>query len=362
MNGFQAICDTIREECNSDLLPPFLDVSIELFSKAHIYYRIYKQTRMNQNIARDPSQGNPAVYGAALQLASDYTTIGSYAVNIALVTKCTEDLLQEYRRLSEDYQRLRHTIDWQYPLYHSVDWKRKGNSNRLLSPSLSILWQIQIMGRVEQILKIIRCALDVFWQLFKLSMCLCDVYLLLDGDSQTRYTACTELVADWNDYQNQLKEDHKCLVEELEKGCDLADRILTRLGIEKDSDFIIDQLKQEIGKCAQETEQVLENLYDRADETLDTVYIQGVITPLHINLTEGSATAPILPYDRFPPWAGQAIVINPSAKSPPLSVDSATEFVLNLVDLPVLKNPIKGILQLAEKINQFYQEQNSNKI
>jgi hypothetical protein len=345
MNAFQAIRDTIREEINIDQLPPFLDEAAELLSKAHLYYRGYKQMQINQNAARNPSKGHPGVYGAALHVVSDYTTIGAYAVNLALVTKCTEDLLREYRQLSEEYQRLCHTIDWQYPLYHPVEWKREAKNTQSLSPSLSLLWQVQIMGWVRQILKITRCALVVFWQMFKLSMCLCDAYLLLNGDSQTRYEACTELVAEWDSYRNQLKEDQKRLVRELEKGCDLADRILTRLGAERDSSFIIDRLKQKIEKFTGEAEEVLAGLYDRGIETLDMAYIKGKIAPLHIDLAESTAVAPALPYGRFPPWAGQAVVITP-AKSSPLPLDSAIDFVLENVQLPCIATPMKRIIDL----------------
>ncbi len=357
MNAFQAVCDTVQEELSADQFPPFLNEAVELFSKAHLYYRNYKQIRINQNAARDPSKGNPAVYGAALHLLSDYTTIGSYALNVALIIKCTEDLLREYRQLGEDYHTLYHTIDWHYPLYYAVEWNQEAKKTHPLSPSLSLLWQVQIMGWVRQILQITRCASVVFWQMFKLSMCLCDAYLLLEKDSQTRYEACTELVAEWDNYQTQLKEDQKLLVEELDKGYELADRILTRLGANKDSHFIIDQLKQKIGKFAEGTEEVLEDFYDRVEETLDTAYIKGKIAPLHLNLDEGNAAAPTLPYSRFPPWAGQPIVIAPPAKFLHPSLDSALDFVLDNVEFSFITNPMREVLALADKLNQFYQNQ-----
>jgi hypothetical protein len=316
MNTFQTVRHIVQEELQFDYpLPPYVDNILNVLSKAHIYYRTYKYEQISRKTAQDPTKGHPAVYGAALQLASDYPSIVSYAINVALVAKCTLDLLQEYRQLSESYQRLCQVIDWQYPLYYSVKLKQKVAFSNSLSPSLHFILQVQMMDLVRQMLKICRCALDVFWQIFKLSMCLCDAYLLFNHDPRIRYEACTELVADWKCYRNQLQENQKRLFEEIQKKYRCIDHILNRLGIDKSSTFILEQLKEKVKGLVVEAGEELGNLYDRTEETLDTLYAKGKITSLHINLTAGKAATPALPAGRFPPWGGQAIIL---ASSKPL--------------------------------------------
>lgn len=359
MNTFQALRNSIQEELQADRhLPPFLDEAVELFRKAHMYYRTYRHVQIDQNAYKDPSKGHPAVYGAALQLLGDYTTIGSYAVNIALVTKCAEDILKEYRQLDDDYQRLCEAIDWQYPLYHYVEWKKEEKeSQEIISPYLPLMWQTQTMDMIRQILKITRCALDVFWQIFKLSMCLCDAYLLCNDDPQIRYEACTELVAEWDLYQSQLQEDQKRLVEEIERGSELADRILTHLGVQDDSTSIVSQLKEKIEEFAEEAKDTLDDMYNVAEETLDTIYVKGKITPLHINLTAINAAVPKVPYSRFPPWGGREMAISISAPSEhTIAIDSVENFLVDNMDQFFMTDSVKGVLDLAGSVNYFYKK------
>lgn len=360
MNVFQTVRDIIQTELENDFpLPPFSNEVLSLLSQAHIYYRTYKYEKISQKASKDPSQGHPAVYGAALQLLGDYTSIGSYAINIALVAKCTENLLGEYRQLSESYQKLCQTTDWQYPIYHPIKWKQETKTpQNLLSPSLFLTWQIQAMGWMNQILRVKNCSLDVFRQTFKLSMSLCDAYLVLNDDPQMRYAACTELAANWNGYLNQLKENQKYLLEEIKKRSDLTDRILSELDAEEDSSSIIDQLNAEFKDfLAEQAEKMLEDIQDVAEETLDTFYVKGKITPLHIDLTEGKNATPALPHGRFPPWTGQTVLLHPP-KLPEshsgLIDDIFGNIGSNLSSIP--KSSVKeGFAHLAGCVHHLYQ-------
>jgi hypothetical protein len=356
MNPFQAVRDTIREEIGIQQLPPFLDQTVEVFNKVHLYYRTFKQATFLRKAAQDPSKGNPAVYGAALHLLGDYTSIGSYAVNVALVTKCAQDLLQEYRNLSVDYNVLCQTIKWQYPLYYPIEWKRgKPDAQSILSPSFYLSWHVQEMGFVRQILKITRCALHVFWQLFKLSMSLCDAYLLLNGDSQARYEGCTELIAEWDNYQKHLKESQKFLMKEIEKGSQLADRILEHLAIKNNSSSILAQLKPIIQGLKIDS-QTSHDLFETFQETWDIVYAKGKITPLHIDLAEGTAAPSTLPHGRFPPWAGQQVELikTKTENSAPFNINS---LYFKITDLGIKKrlkelNWLIKLVQLADNTCQ----------
>lgn len=359
-NHFEILRRTLREEIQENYsLPSFLDETVDFFRKAHIYYRTYKYTKIHENASQDSSRGHPAIYGAALQLIGDYTSIGAYAINVALVTKCAQDLLEQYRLLGKDYQKLCQAVNWQYPLYYPIEWqKEKKTSSEVLSPSLYLNWQVHIMGWIRQIQKITRCTLDVFWQMFKLSMCLCDAYLLFNDDPQTRYIACTELVAEWDQYQDQLKENQKRLAKEIEKSRPFIDHLLEQLGIEKKSSFIIDQLKETFETISEATEDVLEDIYDVAVETVDTVYAKGKITPLHIDLAEGNAIAPALPPGRFPPWAGQTVTLAPPAQ-PAISLPKdPLKSVKNLLadNVPLIGKASKGLQNLATRVQQLYKK------
>ena len=81
----------------------------------------------------------------------------------------------------------------------------------------------------------------------------------------------------------------------MKKGSKLADRILTNLGVQEDSTSIVNQLKATIEEFAEEAEETLTDMYNVGEETVDTFYVKGKITPLHIDLTAVHATVPKIP-------------------------------------------------------------------
>ena len=358
MDGFLAVKETILEELDPQAFPPFLHQTVAIFGKLHLYYRTFKQVRLFKKAANDPARGHPAIYGAALHLAGDYTSIG-YAVNVALITKCTEDLLREYRKVSQAYLRLLDAVRWQYPLYHPVEWRRSDPNRQIpISPSIYLLWQVHFMSLARQIQKITQCASLLLWQAFKLSMCLQDAYLLLNGDPQMRFEACTELVGEWELYKNQLQEDQRRLLEEIIKNRQLIDRLLNRMGAPKASQFIIDTL-QAIEKPIQQTAAIvgpMEDVYDTGEEVLDVTYAIGKLTPFHIILAEEQVIPFLLPPSRFPPWAGQKVeLIVPPPPVPPLK--ALEDLFANATISLTLDEPINGLLWLADKMNNIYKEQ-----
>jgi hypothetical protein len=344
MNAFQAVRHTIQQEFRAEELPPFLNQTIEVFRKAHLYYRTFKQIQLFQRAAQHPSQGHPAIYGAAIQLVGDYTSIG-YALNIVLVAKCTEDLLREYRQLTKDYHLLRESLKWQYSPYRPMEWRREGYLARVISPSLYLFYQAQVLGLVRRIMEIACYVLQVVWQSFKISMCLCDAYLILGGDSHARYEACTELVAEWDRYRNQLKEKPIKILKEIERSCALTDRILHEAGATKRCSFIIENLRQKLGKLANQMEEGLNEFGDITEETLDTFYVKDKIIPLHLNLAEGKAAPPALPRRQFPPWAGQKVSLIPKPTN------------LSLPAIDPFEDSWKGLVWLAERLHGLYKNQ-----
>jgi hypothetical protein len=331
MNTFQKVQETIQQELQTIQgypLPSFLQTGLLIFNRAHIYYRTFKFVQMDQKAAQDPSKGHPAVYGAAIQLAGDYSKTVKFATTLLLVIKCAQDLLREYQQLDENYQKLCANVKWEYPIYQTVQWKEETKETQnILSPSFSLSWYVQRLNYVEQMRRITRCSGEVFWQMFTVSMCLCDAYLLFNDDPQIRYEACTELVAKWEDYVNELAEDGELLAEEIKKESEFADRILAQLGVDIDSAYLITQLT-ELSKG------VGGDLCEVAAETAETLFVSGKVTPFHINLEEGSTAAPALPAGRFPPWGGQSV--SDSSPLSPKPSSTSSKSTSKLLDHPIL--------------------------
>lgn len=355
METFQALRETVLEDVATQPIPSFLHTLVSIFEKGHTYNRTFKLLNIFKKADQNPQTGHPAIYGAGLQLAGDYTSLG-YGLNVALLAKCAQDLFNEYSYLSQSYQTFCATIQCHYPLYQPVIWKKAQQEETLIfSPSL-LVYQVRMMQSIEQIHKIFQCTLSMLWQAFRLSMALRDAYLVFEGDPLARYEACTELVANWDDYHRQLQDHQEQLAEEIEKGQALADRILTRLNLQS-SQSILDSLKQKIPQHPK-AEAVLQEVIEVANRTIDAFYIPGKVTPLHIDFAEGKDQPPTLAPGRFAPWAGQKIEIK--AVSPVYSTADPQEvqeddFFMKLLN--PLAGPLKGFLYLAQDIKQIYHKQ-----
>ena len=319
MDSYQAIKETLQAQAP---LPSLLNAAVDIFKKCSIYYRSYKTYRLFNNAAQNPSRGNPAVYGAALQIAGDATAVGSLALHVALTAKCTMDLLQLQRDLSDAYQKLCLTWKWQYPIRRTINWSQQPKGAKLSHiPSLFLPQRVKSVGLAGQVLKTGRCALKVLQQAFKLSMDLSNAYLLLKGDPMMRFEACTDLAANWEHYRESLKNNQTLLCEKIENGSAYADSLLTKLGVQKNSKDIIAGLKQQFSGISDSTNSLRDDLWTAAEETIETVFIPGKITPLHIDLNDGDLASEGLPYNRFPPWGGQAGVL---PKPPSLFVKNSS--------------------------------------
>ena len=340
MHPFQALQLSIQEEFHlHHSLPSFLNQSVELLKRVHIYYRSYQHLKTNGSSSKLPYKKHAAIYGAALHLLGDYTAIGQYALNLALMTKCADDLLHEYKQLDNDYQRLSQSLKWQYPLYQ-VHREEEGQIPlfKRISPSHHSFWNIQCMGLMRQIKKIIHCVFTVFVQIFKLSMSLCDAYLLCNHDTKTRYEACTELVEKWDEYQKKLKSGQIELAEEIKKGALLADRILKHLGVQHNSASIFHDLTGAVTHISK-NQDILKKVHQGAHRTLDSVYVKGKITPLTINLSGLQHTPSTLPYRRFPPWCGQKVIVKNGSQSSSFSTTA---------DQNLMIDPFKAIILTAQ--------------
>ncbi|CUI17665.1 hypothetical protein PNK_2061 [Candidatus Protochlamydia naegleriophila] len=317
-NVFQAIKETTYEEAHHHYpIPYFLEEIVDLFGKVHLYYRAIKNHRLFKQ-AEAEGRGHPAVYGAALHLASDYTRLGSYAIKVALVAKCAEDLLHQYQQLHSSYRQLNDFLFQRFPIYHPIQVRPDSQKTPYLSPSFRLFIDIEVMGFLQRLLKVFSCALQVLKEAFQMSMCLRDTYLLANGDPQAKFDACTELIGDWERYLNQLGDNQAWLREEIAKRRKLADRILTKLEARYPTTVILSRLQD----AAQQTAQVaIDNwapIQQAIFRTVDTILPNGKIAEPRINFGQGLQFIPALPPARYPPWAGQAIHLpsTPSADMP----------------------------------------------
>jgi hypothetical protein len=309
MKIYQAIQSTVWEEfrLQHPSFPKLGHQALLLFGRAHLYYRSFKWIRWSSQSPPGSAQIHPAIYGAAIQTLADTTNIGNYALNIALIAKCAADLLDDYYRLGQSYQRLRETIRHQYPVY-SLVLKSPSTSLQpgVVIPAWLIVQQIRLMQMWRQVCKIMQCVLDVCWQAFQLSVHLQDSYLLFQGDAQTRYEACTEIAADWDRYKNQLGDSQTRLIEEIQKRSHLIDSILSRLGQPTQSAEMIRTLQQRVQTFTNDSRTLITDLTGAATTALRTIYIPGNITSMSLHFTTLSAQNPTLSTQRFPDYGGSS--------------------------------------------------------
>lgn len=302
MKVFQAVTRTIREELKTSYnIPSPLITATNALHKVHLYYRTYQLTSTRKNKGKRSPHQNPAIYGAALQLFSDTTTIGSYVVNIALVTKCTQDLLKEYQKLETALLDFRHAVSFDYPIYHAVKWKTPSRNSK--ANIFAFRLQIQFLKWKRRILLIVQNAFKILQQMFKVSMSLCDAYYILDGHPAIRFIACTELVANWESYQNALTSNLTLLKEEIAKTSALSTRILTKLGLNNQSIKTLHEFVKETKEETQTTTTLFHGIQEALAETVSAVFPAGKIAMPQTAVPPRQRRARLLT-GKFPPWTG----------------------------------------------------------
>lgn len=307
--GIMSLYDAVQKVVGEGVaqmspLPPLLNPTLGILCKAHLFYSTYKLGSSIQK-PRKPLEGNPAVYGAALLFTADYAPLG-YALNIALVAKCAQDLLRGYRQISLSTEKLINVIRSRYPVYHSVEWREeKAKRSRFFLPSTYYIRQLQITRLIAKIQQIFAHLRSILWQTFQLSMAMADAYLVLTGDQRARFYSFTELVADWDKYRTELENDKKRLLEDIQSQTNVADRILKEIHAPKSCEAVIGQLQTELKKESESEEGLLNDLREAFFDTVKTFYVPGKITAMRIDFSEGKAAPAALPPGQYPPWGGQ---------------------------------------------------------
>jgi hypothetical protein len=247
---FQAIFNTVSREMPQ--IPLAVQRLIEWFRGAHDYYRWYKLHTLQQQARDNGIPAQAALYGPAITFLANVSETVNFAVNFAIVTKCTMDILSKYRELNDSIREFQDTLCWKIVLQDSA---RLENEIHIYSLSVFLSFNDGVSTLFLQVIKIARCALTVLWKAFELSMILQDAYLFFNRDNQTRFFASTDLVVNWRSYSNLLNDE---LGRALEENQLVASEVLTELG-ENNSNQIVNGLISQLRTGVQSIRTFLSN-------------------------------------------------------------------------------------------------------
>jgi hypothetical protein len=253
---FQAIFNTVAREMPQ--IPLAVQRLIEWFREFHNDYRWYKLKNVQQIFTpqqarrSNESSAQAAFYGHAISRLANISDYVNYAVNLAVITKCTLDILNKYRELRDSLRELQNALCLRVA---TPDLYPVNNVVHTFSLSIFVSWNLEMSSLLLQTVKIVHCTLKVLFKAFELSMILEDTRLFFTHDTQTRFVACTELVEHWQSYSNLLNDE---LGRSLEAHQPLAREILTELG-ENNSNQIIDGLVSQLRTGVQSVRTFLRN-------------------------------------------------------------------------------------------------------
>lgn len=237
---FQAFFNTITRQMPA--IPPYLHRAIAWFREAHTYYSLYKLSfTVQQDIVNGGTLGTLPQQGALITMLARVSTEVDYALSVAIVTKCVVDILNKYRALNASLNDLRDAICYKIEFQNR---QQLDDDVQALAASTLSRNSLEISSLFVQILKITHCALIVLWRTFELSMILQDAYLYFNNDPQTRFVACTDLVANWRSYSNMVHDELERI---LEDNRPVAQQLLIEFGKERPNRLVqqlIRQLKQ----------------------------------------------------------------------------------------------------------------------
>lgn len=279
----------------ASILPSPLEKTVFTFHQLHRYCRFFKATQLvNRHISSHNS--NPIVYGTALDFIASQSTAISFGLNIALVIKCAEDILGEYKKLSDAYNTLQSAIACEFP--PRVFVKEVGIH---LPPPLFAL-KFRLLRAQKQITIIIKALAVFLKQIFHLSLALCDAELLCRNDPYMKLYACTELACKWSTYFDGLRRDLFVLNEELENRKELIERLLKTLNIPSGDLKKLEELKV----IANEIAPYGRPIHEVAKDAMRSFYRTGKITPIDLSVDLPKKIPPGYS-SRGPAWRGEAI-------------------------------------------------------
>lgn len=278
--------------------------SIQALIHVQLGYRHIKNLSLLKLTLKTSHIQPKAIFGgAALHFAAEYTPLEK-GIRVMLAVKCIQDLRQHYTAFNQAFFALQDAVYDAYPRSLSPAWeKRQWLTCARCTPSLQVYLDQQTKKRQDQIKLITICALRLIWQIGLLSGCLADIYLLSQGDKDTQYTACTDLVANWRHYSARMRQDKAFLADELEKSGELADRIAQKMGLNLCAQSLVNTFRERISGA----ENVLVKRGEEAQATLATFYQPGKIQPLNVDGALPHPAMPLLEESAYPPWGGKKL-------------------------------------------------------
>lgn len=330
MKTYDAVQKAVGSELGSVPLPPLFSYFVTGCSYIHRMIRAIRLGYHADKSSNETGKGNAVAYGAALHLIGDHSSL-NFALSAALAAKCGADLLKEYREVSQRTKELSQALHGQYAVYQPVQWSNgeKNWSSRLWI-SLGLSAKNKITGAFAYLQRVKECTGKVLWGSLKLSVTTADTYLALSGDPIARLESYTDLIANWKEYDKQLRGDQHKLVRELEERNSLTDKILKYLDAPETCTAIVNNIKKQWGNAAAHSGNIL--------NILKPVYTPGKITPMAIQFSK--KTQPRLPPGRFPPWRGKKVTIQVPPENPEKSWVKETSETLS----KNLANKVKELL------------------
>lgn len=271
-----AIHETVHEKTTNYALPQGLNHLGKFFDKIHTLSWIAKDwISYGRAKQAPPQQGNATVYAACLQIFSSQIQPLSYPIKLAILAKCTQDLVEHRRQIFKSYKRLDRVIQHEFPLAHK-----------------KLSWQD------SRLYKFIQRLFDVTTQLFWLTMRVKDIELLfIKQDSLAEHRALRELIEDLQNYCEKVSKNQALLTEDLKMKEELIIEILNKLGTSGQ------QMSKQFHEHMVTLPHKLATNLPTLGQFLQPLFNPGEVHAIHIRTKKTPTIRPT----RFVPWLGQKV-------------------------------------------------------
>jgi|GEM_PF-4698939 len=215
---------------------PYLHKTINILQSSNLflYYRTYRITAY-------VNPRNAVIVGGVLHSGAWLLGMSEY-LKLAIYIKCALDLFEKYEHLYESCQAFNDAIRFKYPMYHPLEWEA---GSALRSPSMRFWWKTTIRSYRRQTVKVMKCAWNVFIEIFKFGFYLRDLYLLVQNDPNIEFYGCSELADDLMNHATKLENSLCLLSEQLTSHEALGNRLMQKMGMKSDLSVLIQKIKRE---------------------------------------------------------------------------------------------------------------------
>lgn len=285
-----AICEFVQERAAVDYpVSSFYTSVAKRWSDIHKCYWALKEPALFNARSR--------ANGVALHLLSEYSATAAFIIKIALIAKCTQDLLEQHKKLHtalSDFKKIRND---EFPRYHQYQWKNLNKTSYLQTvASLHVFVYFKGVKFLDQTSRVIRCSFIVFSQVLSYGVLLTDIYLIANGDALAHLRACTAMIGCWREYQTKLAENYLLVLQELEKREEVVNLVCQKIGMNKRTNDIIKDLRH----FAIQAGKAIPEIINTIDDVANPIITPGKITAINFEIpTEQPANAP--EEQRYPP-------------------------------------------------------------